>query len=459
MTFGKCALKKRRMTNTTREATTEDKASNRREIAYVDRAAKGALPLNGTRTRYSVQGKPGLVLDVQPGDPIKRRWYVRYQVGKGSGRRQGYDLIGDTAHWSIAQAWEFASKTIREARGGIDPVAIRAAEAAEDRTRSRTVDEVFDEWLDNPGRKRELAPRTRVEKGRVYNKHVRPDIGSTPIAKLDKGVISNLLDGVREATTDEARGFRGAQARIARQIIHAICAFAVDHEYIDHNPCRAVAQPVPEKNPKGKQHRALTDDELRRIWTDAPSHVPPMYVRLFRLALLTGRRRSELAGIMVAEVELSMEPLLTIPADREGNKTREMQLVPLSPSAAAILREQIGASGESPFVFQPRSLRQKPVDKHEASRRWRQLCKDIGIADAVRLHDTRTLIVNHFSRMGVPREYHSHVLSHSGDIRRMLAGRDYNEYEFLTEKRRALELWEGRLLEIVEGRQASGLRW
>ena len=43
--------------------------------------------------------------------------------------------------------------------------------------------------------------------------------------------------------------------------------------------------------------------------------------------------------------------------------------------------------------------------------------------------------------------------------RRLSIGARYDQYEYLDEKRRALELWERRLLEIVEGRKASGERW
>ena len=428
-------------------------------ITYNDRAARGAQPAGGKRTRFSVADRPGLVLDVQPGDPPSRRWYVRYQVGKGANRRQGYDLIGDLAHWSIAQAWEFASKVIRDARSGVDPAAKRVAAEVAGRQATRTVADLFHAWLANPRRKRTLSLRTRTEKQRVYERHMAPVIGKVPLVDLDADTIRDLLEDIRKATTDEARGFRGAQSLIARQIIHAMCVYALDEGYIERNPCRAVAKPVPQENPRGRQHRALTDDELRRVWSAAPEHVPPMYVRLFRLALLTGRRRTELAYVKTNEVDLSREPILSIPADREGNKARVLQLVPLCPTAVTIFREQIDAAGGSPFVFQPRALRHKPVDKHETSRRWKQLRENVGITAAVRLHDVRTLLNNHLNRLGVPSEIRSHVLSHTGDMHRTLADRVYNEYDFLPEKRRALELWECRLLAIVEGREIPSVRW
>ena len=38
-------------------------------------------------------------------------------------------------------------------------------------------------------------------------------------------------------------------------------------------------------------------------------------------------------------------------------------------------------------------------------------------------------------------------------------GGRYDQRDYLAEKRRALEMWERRLMEIVEGRPASGDRW
>ncbi len=431
------------------------------EIKYNPSAAKNAMPIGGKRTAYTVEGRAGLVLMVSPGMPDPaRRWYVRYQVGKGAGRRQGFDLIGDLSHWSHGQAWDRACEIIRQADSGMDPAAERRLLKADAEADARTVGWLFAEWLDHTGagRTRTLSPRSRQEKSRVYRLHIEPKLGALALRKLDKAGVKKALDEIREATTDEARGFRGAQALVARQILHAMCEYAVLQEYMDRNPCRAVAKPVAQENPAGKQSRALTDDELRAVWAGAAAHVPEMYAQLFKLALLLGRRRSELTGIRKDEIDFA-DAVLTIPADREGNKAREVLKVPLPPLALAILKERCGAAGLSPFVFQPRSIKRKAVDKHEASRRWKGLRKALGIEANVRLHDVRTLITGHLTRLGVPSEVRSHVLSHMGDVRRTLANRTYNEYDFLPEKRRALELWEGRLLEIVEGRSAGGSRW
>ena len=83
-------------------------------LPYNDRAIRAAAALDNKRTRYTITGKTGLMLVVLPGDPEpSRTYYVRYQVGKGASRRQGYDPIGSAKHFSCAQAWDRASEIIR----------------------------------------------------------------------------------------------------------------------------------------------------------------------------------------------------------------------------------------------------------------------------------------------------------------------------------------------------------
>ena len=99
------------------------------------------------------------------------------------------------------------------------------------------------------------------------------------------------------------------------------------------------------------------------------------------------------------------------------------------------------------------------MSRRTPSHALRRLRADLGIAENVRLHDMRGLLTDHLAAMRVPSEYRSHVLHHTGDMRATLASKVYTTFDFMDEKRRALELWEKRLLEIVNGQKLSALRW
>jgi integrase len=430
------------------------------KLAYNDRAVRSSQPVDGKRTKYSIIGHPGLVLIVTPGSPEpSRRWFVRYQVGRGDDRRQGYDAIGDIKHWSVGQAWETATKIIRSAQGGVDPKAERQAANESQAQNARTVSVVYDEWLKHPGRSKTLRQRSMEAYDQQF-KHLESRIGAVPIGALTGGNIRAALEEIRVATTDPEKGHRGYIATKCLKLIRSLCRFSTEKGYLDRDPTRGIDPPVPESNPDGRQHRPPSDAELRRLWNAAPEHMSAQHVRIMKLALLLGKRVSEICGALKTEVMLEGErPSWFIPGTREGNKSREDQVVPLPPLAAAILREQIKDAHTSPFLFPARHKPQIPTMRHAPSQAFSELRDALGIDSAVRFHDSRGLISDQMAKLGVPAEYRSHVLHHTGDTRASLANSVYSTYDFEPQKRRALELWERRLLEIVEERPPSGERW
>ena len=76
----------------------------------------------------------------------------------------------------------------------------------------------------------------------------------------------------------------------------------------------------------------------------------------------------------------------------------------------------------------------------------------------MRFHDFRGLINDQMAALGVPVELRSRTLHHTGDLQQ-LANTVYSAFDFMPERLKALELWERRLIEIVEAREPSGLRW
>jgi integrase len=262
---------------------------------------------------------------------------------------------------------------------------------------------------------------------------------------------------VRQRTVNEALGYRGLQATKSLKLIRSVCEYAIDCEYIQVNPTRAIPNPAPQKNPDGKRHKPLTNEELRQIWNEAPNFMDTRSVRMLQLGLLLAKRVSEIAGIKRHEVDLGAAALF-IPGERTRNKSREDQVVQLPPLAAAILREAMGAS-DSKFVFPSRGKPNQSTPRWTTSHDFTLLRRALRMRDNVRLHDARSLVVPHLAMMGVPSEYRSHVLSHTGDVRSSLESSTYNEHDYLPEKRRALEMWERRLLAIVQGQELPSKRW
>ena len=65
-----------------------------------------AKPIDGNKTRYRIEGTPGLWLYISPSGV--RTWYARYQIGSGKTRQERWYRIGDATSVSLATAIEQA---------------------------------------------------------------------------------------------------------------------------------------------------------------------------------------------------------------------------------------------------------------------------------------------------------------------------------------------------------------
>ena len=427
---------------------------------------KECVAINGERTEWSFDNVQGLVLDCTAGGD--RIWKVRYRVKDGGKRIERKLPIGlldpdarrrtgnEDAYLSPGQAKDRADDVLGAVRNGADPWLEKHKKEHEPKPEVLSVEAVYHEWLANPGRKRALSPRTHEEYERIFRLHVAPYLGRLPITALDRRTITEAVEKVRKATTDTGRDQRGLQATKALKLIRSFCGFAANkRDYIPRDPTIGIDLPVPEANPAGKQSRPPTNDELRQLWNEGPKIMTLAETRVLRLGILLGRRISEIAGARREDARLDYGvPHLFIPANRIGNKAKKDDAVPLPPLALGIIKEALGAGNDDAPLFVGASTRW--TTSHaltDARRAWGWPGK------SVRLHDSRTLVADHMASMGVPTELRSRTLHHTGDLRQLVNTTYSGPYDFMDQRLRALELWERRLLEIVEARPATGERW
>ena len=180
-----------------------------------------------------------------------------------------------------------------------------------------------------------------------------PYLAGKEITALTKIDVLEVIEKVRKATTDASKDQRGLQATKTLKLIRSVCNFAANkREYIARDPTTGIDLPVPEANPAGKQHRPPTNDELRQLWNDGPEVMTAAETRVLRLAILLGRRVSEIADARREDVRLDFGlPHLFIPADRIGNKAKKDDAVPLPSLALAIIKDALAVrQGGRPSV-------------------------------------------------------------------------------------------------------------
>ena len=185
------------------------------------------------------------------------------------------------------------------------------------------------------------------------------------------------------------------------------------------------------------RERTLTDLELRAVW-DAAGLAWDIHIACqVRLLILTGQRLREIAEMSWSEIDLDKR-LLTIPGPRmKGGRAHE---VPFAPAAMAILERLHHWRG--PFVFTT-TAGSKPINGY--SKPKRRIDKLSGVTDWV-IHDLRRTMRTHISALPVQDLVRELVIAHT----RPGLHKVYDKHAYLEEKRECLDLWERRLLGIVD---------
>lgn len=99
---------------------------------------------------------------------------------------------------------------------------------------------------------------------------------------------------------------------------------------ITDNPLRHVDK-IDERRHEGRERRAMTQDEYRRLIQAAPKRAP-----IYTAAIFTMMRRSELGALQVRDIQLGPQPTFTVRASVAKNAKRIT--LPLHPEAVEALR-------------------------------------------------------------------------------------------------------------------------
>jgi integrase len=270
------------------------------------------------------------------------------------------------------------------------------------------------------------------EDGRQLRTMVFPQWRNRPATEIERSDVRKLL-----ADVAKARG--GITANRLRALLSKLFRWAVSQDYLEANP----ASELPKLTRETSRARVLSDDEIRAFWArldgvETDETLPSPVVLWLRLRLLTAQRGGSVAKMRWADLDLDRK-VWEIPA--ADMKAGNSHVVPLSPSVVDLLTE-----------------RRKAVDKDAAyvleggrSRRLR-----LGVTDAIGLedftpHDLRRTAATGMARAGISRFDVGRVLGH---IDRSVTG-IYDRYEYLNEKRVALDAWARVLTAILEGKPAG----
>jgi integrase len=426
------------------------------------RFCEGVKPTPGKQSAYPDSLVKGLELRVS-GDG-RKTWSFRYRTRDGRQARVTLGVFSDA--FDLEKGRREAAKARVLVDEGKDPAAVlRAAKDAAKLEPIRTFDDLAEayfkacergEWAPKGRKKRAVS----IENDRsVYRLYIK-----SPLAKLRPEAIKWAT--VRAFLRDMVD--RGITTRVnrAHALVSQILTFAVSEERIESNPVAGRRKLVSER----PRARIYTDVELRAVWAGLGDpealrvsealaakrrdgdrvFVGPAVCIALKLTLMLLNRRTEISGMSLDELDLENGVWL-IPEERMKN--HRPLAVPLSEAALSLIREALAlhAGRQTRFVFPSPRYDQKPIGGAALSHALTGVRLALGIRGAT-VHDLRrtgsTLMTS--ERLGISPFIRSKVLGHTdagGGASVSTSVYDVNSY--LPEKRRALEAWQGLLLEIV----------
>jgi integrase len=392
-----------------------------RRMHFTDRGLKALKPPpRPKQVDYFDESLPGFGLRVSYNG--RKSWIVLYRCNGVKGRLTlgRFDVV------PLVDAREQARDALKAALRGDDP-GVKKHRDREAPTFKQLADRYVEEYA-------KPKKRTWQKDRRLLDNNLIPALGRKKAHLITRADLRAELNQVksRPAPVEANRTF---------EVVRRLFNWAIEEEILTENPVFKLSKPA-EETPR---ERTLTADELQTLWR-ALDDTSPIVRGVFRLMLLSAQRRNEVSRMRWADLDLR-ERWWNIPA--ELTKTKRPYRVPLTPAMLAIIEEIEKLSLDPEWVF-PRAEGGGPVPETNVTRPFRKLIKGTGIAHFVP-HDLLHTVTSHMTAIGISQFDVGKVRHHSSRDSKTSTSR-YDHYAYDREKRRALDLWNARLLDMVAGR-------
>ena len=409
-----------------------------------DRTLKALKPARKGKT-YDLRDTvvPGLAVRISE---TRKRTFIlvaRYPGSKNPTRR----ALGEYGELTLVQAREKAREWLELLRRGIDPREDQERQrTAEQRKRGNSFRVVAEEFIklaligpdpERPKQRKAFEVKRDIEREFIARWNGRP---ITDITQHD--VMAVIDAAVLRGSPYQAHNLLGHVRRLFNWVISR------GVYGLDRSPCDRM-KPKEVIGKKALRTRVLNDPELRALWR-ATEAMPYPYGPLFKLLLLTGQRKSEVAEARWSEFDL-VKKQWVIPAERM--KADAAHVVPLTDEVMAILKS-LPRFQRGEYLFST-TFGKSPVNGFSKAKVAldKAVSAELGIAkvDPFVIHDIRRSMRTGLSALPVPDLVRELVIGHAKPGLHKV----YDQHRYTDEKRHALELWAKRLRDIIEPAPAN----
>jgi integrase len=368
-------------------------------------------------------------------------YVVQYRLG-GRGTPTKRLTLGKHGKLTPQQARDFAKEKLGEILKGID-VAEHRKEHRE-KLAGLTFADAVEKFLNVHA---EPTRYWKEKRARLTSGDVKALAGK-PLSTLSRKHVADAID--------RAQARSEAAARLLFADLRPLFKWAHERELVDANPMAGLRAPKPAE----ARERTLGDEEIRAFWKAADEASWP-FAAIYKLLLLTGARREEVAGMKWSELDLDAGVWM-LPGDRTKN-SRDHR-IPLARQAIAILdRRAIAAikAGlgykDSDLVFSTTGTT-SPSGFSKAKR-----ALDTGMQEILgpkfkpwRVHDLRRTCATGMEHLGIDLRVIEAALNHVSGTKAGIVG-VYQRAEHREAVRAAFEAWATRIAGLTGQERPSNV--
>lgn len=410
---------------------------------FTDRSINALKPRKNAYRIFEKGPIPGFCLSVTPNGV--KTFRLQYTIAG----RQRFLKLGRYPAISLQEARERAQAAREEVERGNDPGVTAAPGSDHQVKRTGTVQDALDLYIEDM-KARGKTSWTYVEHN--LGLHVIPTLGTRLARDIRPEHVQGILAQVMK------RGVR-MQHNAVRRHLHAVFQHALHYDYdpratlrkvrfgLTSNPVAAV--PHDRGAEAARKDRNLSFEEIRAVWNYTGwHHVPHTALKL--ILALGGLRPVEVLGAMWDEFNL---PAMTFTIPPERFKLRRYHVVPIGSLAYGLLAKPIVEGVKSPFLFPTLSPKSKsPYYSVNSLSQYFGRCWDAeernwpeGV-DRFTPYDIRRTFKTRTGEMGMAKEIRDRIQGHAlSDV----SSRHYDRWDYLPQKREAMDAWDARLREVI----------
>ncbi len=365
-------------------------------------------------------------------------WVLRYRFG-GKAREL---TIGRYPDITLAKARKLAAEARVQIQQGRD-VAREKQKATIERAAAKTLRELAADYMDKAFPR--LAANTIKQRRQHIEGVILPKLGSLPAREVSTADVVALVEAVGKKSVNVAE--------LVFTAVSEIFKHGLARHVVTANPCAGISVSAICGKPEPKRQRLkLTEDELRVILPALPG-IGAENALAVKIQLATCVRLGELAKAEWAHVDFDRAEWFV---PDQNSKTGRGFTIPLPPAVVGWFRELEPFACGSRFVLPARQVRRTRnhggevhFEQRAMNAMLHKLCEKLG--DKVRRftpHDLRSTARSHLAALGVNILVAERCLNHS--LGGLIA--IYDQHDYMTERRAALELWTDFILACEAGR-------